>query len=62
MRKLLDLIAVLAFLLSSSIIGGGALVYLNREKIKDAVLDQVMENLPIPSVPNVGGDSLPFSL
>ena len=62
MRKLLDLIAVLAFLLSSSIIGGGALVYLNREKIKDAVLDQVLQNLPLPSVPDLGVDGIPFNL
>ncbi len=59
MRKILDLIAVLSSLMSSSLIGGGVLIYLNRAAITDSIMSKVMEGIKLPSVPNVGGGSLP---
>ncbi len=59
MRKILDLIAILSFLMSSSIIGGGVLVYLNRAAIAESITSKVMESIKLPSVPKVGGGSLP---
>ena len=61
MRKLLDLIAVLSFLLSSTIVGGGVYVYLNRAQITEAVLGEVIKKIPLPAIPSgVGGFSLPL--
>lgn len=56
MRKLLDLIAVLSFLLSSTVVGGSVYVYLNRAQITEAVLGEIIKKLPIPAVPSLGGD------
>ncbi|MAW05241.1 MAG: hypothetical protein CL918_01655 [Deltaproteobacteria bacterium] len=60
MRKILDLVAVLSFLLSSSIVGGGAFVYLNRATITEAALGEIMKKLPIPAIPSGTKDLLPF--
>ena len=54
MRKVLDIISVVSFLLVAALTGGTVFGYFwitneeNQEKIKKQVIDSVMSNVPIP--------------
>ena len=75
MQKLINLIALLSGLVSLSVVGGGAYLYLNkdtliedaREKVTKAVTDTVTEVLPgmiqgaMPKMPDVTGPAMPKS-
>ena len=70
MQKLINALAVLSFLGSASIIGGGTYVYLQREAILDNVEEQIketiMRSLPgmldqsVPELPTTTGPAIPF--
>ena len=73
MQKLINVLAVLSFLGTASIVGGGAYVYLNREaiaedakeKVTKAATEVIAGALPglidsaMPSMPEVTGPALP---
>jgi len=73
MQKLINLIALLSGLVSLSVLGGGAYLYLNKDtliedartKVTKAVTEAVTEALPgmidgaIPELPKVTGPALP---
>ena len=70
MQKLFNALAVLSFLGTASIIGGGTYVYLQREAILDNVEEQIketiMRSLPgmldqsVPELPTTTGPAIPF--
>ena len=70
MQKLFNALAVLSFLGTASIIGGGTYVYLQREAIIDNVEEQIketiMRSLPgmldqsVPELPTTTGPAIPF--
>lgn len=70
MQKLINALAVLSFLGTASIIGGGTYVYLQREAILDNVEEQIketiMRSLPgmldqsVPELPTTTGPAIPF--
>lgn len=70
MQKLINALAVLSFLGTASIIGGGTYVYLQREAILDNVEEQIketiMSSLPgmldqsVPELPTTTGPAIPF--
>ena len=63
MRKVLDLISVVSFVLVASLTGGTIFGYLwitneeNQEKLKQQVIESVMSNVPIPG--GITGPALP---
>ena len=63
MRKVLDIISVVSFVLVVSLTGGTVFGYLwitneeNQERIKQQVIDSVMSNVPIPG--GLTGPALP---
>ena len=63
MRKVLDIISVVSFLLVAALTGGTVFGYFwitneeNQEKIKKQVIDSVMCNVPIPG--GLTGPALP---
>jgi len=73
MQKLINLIALLSGLVSLSVVGGGAYLYLNKDtliedartKVTKAVTEAVTEALPgmidgaMPELPKVTGPSMP---
>ena len=73
MQKLINVLAVLSFLGTASIVGGGAYVYLNREaiiedakgKVTKAATEAIAGALPgliesaMPAMPDVTGGALP---
>jgi hypothetical protein len=73
MQKLINVVALLSGLVSLSVLGGGAYLYLNkttliedaREKVTVAVTEALTEALPalldgaIPEVPEVTGPAIP---
>ena len=73
MQKLINLIALLSGLVSLSVVGGGAYLYLNKDtlvedaraKVTKAVTDTVTEALPgiiqgaMPKMPEVTGPAMP---
>ena len=73
MQKLINVLAVLSFLGTASIVGGGAYVYLNREaiiedakgKVTKAATEAIAGALPgliesaMPALPDVTGSALP---
>ncbi|AMO43192.1 hypothetical protein R1080702_183 [Cyanophage S-RIM32] len=73
MQKLINLIALLSGLVSLSVLGGGAYLYLNKDtivedakaKVTKAVTEAVTEALPgmidgaMPEMPEVTGGALP---
>ena len=73
MQKLINVLAVLSFLGTASIVGGGAYVYLNREaiiedakeKVAKAAAEAISGALPglidnaMPALPDVTGGALP---
>ena len=73
MQKLINVLAVLSFLGTASIVGGGAYVYLNREaiaedvkgKVTKAATEAIAGALPglidsaMPAMPEVTGPALP---
>ena len=73
MQKLINLIALLSGLVSLSVVGGGAYLYLNkdtlvedaRSKVTKAVTEAVTEALPgmldsaMPELPEVTGPAMP---
>ena len=73
MQKLINVVALLSGLVSLSVLGGGAYLYLNtttliedaREKVTVAVTEALTEALPalldgaIPEVPDVTGPAIP---
>ena len=75
MQKLINLIALLSGLVSLSVLGGGAYLYLNKDtliedargKVTKAVTEAVTEALPgmvqgaMPKMPDVTGPALPTS-
>jgi hypothetical protein len=66
MRKVLDGLAVAAFLLSAAVAGGGVYGYFwitnedNQKELMDSAVEKIKENLPIPTVPKTTGGALPF--
>ena len=73
MQKVINVLAVLSFLGTASIIGGGTYVYLNREaiaenareKVAKAAVESVTNALPglidaaMPELPTTTGPALP---
>jgi hypothetical protein len=73
MQKLINLIALLSGLVSLSVVGGGAYLYLNKDtlvedartKVTKAVTEAVTEALPgmingaMPKMPEVTGPAMP---
>lgn len=63
MRKVLDALSVVSFLLVTALTGGTVFGYLwitneeNQEKIKQQVIESVMSNVPIPG--GLTGPALP---
>ena len=63
MQKIINALSVVAFLLVISITGGGVFGYLwitneeNQEKLKQQLVDSVMQNVPIPG--GLTGPALP---
>ena len=74
MQKLINVLAVLSFLGTASIVGGGAYVYLNREaiaenareKVAKAAAEAIAGALPgmldaaVPKLPEATGPALPM--
>ena len=74
MQKLINVLAVLSFLGTASIVGGGAYVYLNREaiaedvkgKVTKAATEAIAGALPglidnaMPKLPETTGPAMPF--
>lgn len=74
MQKVINVLAVLSFLGTASIIGGGSYVYLKRDaivedvkaKITAAVTQTITDALPglvdsaVPELPKATGPALPF--
>ena len=74
MQKVINILAILSFVGTAGIVGGGTVVYLRR----DAIIEQVKENVTkaalesvtgaipdkldsaMPELPGVTGDALPF--
>ena len=65
MQKILNIISIISFLLVASLTGGTIFGYLwitseeNQEKIKQQVIESVMQNVPIPG--GMTGPSIPTS-
>jgi hypothetical protein len=73
MQKLINLIALISGLVSLSVVGGGAYLYLNKDtlvedaraKVTKAVTEAVTEALPkmidgaMPKMPKVTGPAMP---
>lgn len=63
MRKVLDIISVVSFVLVAALTSGTIFGYLwvtneeNQEKIKKQVIESVMQNVPIPG--GITGPALP---
>ncbi len=63
MRKVLDILSVVSFLLVASLTGGTVFGYLwitnekNQEELKKQVIESVMQNVPIPG--GITGPALP---
>ena len=63
MRKIIDIISVVSFLLVAALTGGTIFGYLwvtneeNQQKMKQQVIDSVMQNIPIPG--GLTGPALP---
>ena len=74
MQKVINVLAVLSFLGTASIVGGGAYVYLNREaiaedvkgKVTKAATEAIADALPgmldaaTPKLPEATGGALPM--
>ena len=74
MQKVINVLAVLSFLGTASIVGGGAYVYLNREAIAEDVKEKVtkaateaiagalpgMLDTATPKLPEATGGALPM--
>ena len=74
MQKLINVLAVLSFLGTASIIGGGTYVYLNREALAENVKEKVakaateaiagalpgMLDAAVPKLPEATGPALPM--
>ena len=74
MQKVINVLAVLSFLGTASIVGGGAYVYLNREaiaenareKVAKAATEAITGALPglidnaMPEMPEVTGPAMPI--
>tara|TARA_R100001594_G_scaffold23138_1_gene44842 strand:- start:872 stop:1075 length:204 start_codon:yes stop_codon:yes gene_type:complete len=65
-RKLIDGLAVVSFLLSAAFVGGGVYSFLwisnedNQKELMDSAVEKIKGNLPIPTVPKTTGKALPF--
>jgi len=65
MQKIINALSVISFLLVISITGGGIYAYLfitneeNQKELLDSAVEQIKENLPIPSIPDTTGPALP---
>ena len=63
MRKILDVLSVVSFLLVAALTGGTVFGYLwitnedNQEKMKKQIIESVMQNVPIPG--GLTGPALP---
>jgi len=74
MQKLINVVALLSGLVSLSVVGGGAYLYMNkdvlvenaREKVTVAVTEAITDALPslvnksMPSLPKTTGPAMPF--
>ena len=74
MQKLINVLALSSFVVSASIVGGGAYVYLNKdamiesvkEKITSAATEAIAGALPglidsaMPKLPEATGPAMPF--
>ena len=45
MQKLINVLAVLSFGVSSAVVAGGAYLYLNQEEIKESIKQEAMEQI-----------------
>ena len=75
MQKVINVLAVLSFVGTAGIVGGGAAVYLNKDSIIDNVKNQVaaaageaiagqlpgMMDAAMPELPSVTGGAIPSS-
>ena len=74
MQKVINVLAVLSFVGTAGIIGGGTVVYLRRDSISESVKDRVataateaiaaalpaMMDAAMPELPNTTGPAVPF--
>ena len=45
MQKVINILAVTSFIVSTGVVGAGAYVYLNQESIKEGIKEQVIEGV-----------------
>jgi hypothetical protein len=45
MQKVINILAVTSFIISTGVVGTGAYVYLNKDQIKENIKEQVMEGV-----------------
>ncbi len=64
MQKIVNLIAIASGVVSLAVVGSGLYVYVQRDQlidsVKSKVTEAVMGSFGSPSIPSVGGDSLPI--
>ena len=74
MQKIINVLAVLSFIGTAGIVGGGTYVYLNREAITENVKEKVakaaaeaiagalpgMVDAAVPELPETTGPAIPF--
>ena len=74
MQKVINVLAVLSFLGTTGIIGGGTVVYLRRDAIAERVTEKItkaataaiadalpgMMDAAMPELPNATGTAIPF--
>ena len=70
MQKIINLMAITAFVSVGTMVAAGGLLYANRDKVienvqdrvKEQVVSAVAEAIPTPEVPSLGGTepNLPF--
>ena len=69
MQKLINVLAITSFVVSSAVVAGGAYVYLNKDAIIEDIKEKALEEaasilpslLPVPQLPGLGGASEPSS-
>ena len=69
MQKLINVLAITSFVVSSAVVAGGGYVYLNKDAIIEDIKEKALEEaasilpslLPVPQLPGLGGASAPSS-
>ena len=65
MQKLINVLAITSFVVSSGVVASGAYVYLNKDAIIEDIKEKALEEaasilpslLPVPQLPGLGGPS-----